>query len=212
MVMGTSWYYGERDYRAIEEALMRSGYGSWFLSEYLARNRSRETLRLLEALDRLQSSLESGAGGDQVPRLREIAEEIDAALEAALVRMTPASTTERASEPPVESILEAVEDINSFVAALSARRVHQRLPEKIRARLADIQRCCAQVDKTSEAAQTLTAVLADLRQRLTSVGVRLDAAGQSAASMPSADKRIPPKLLDELAAALCPYAEAPAGG
>ncbi len=206
-VMGTSWSYGERDYRAIEDALMGSDYGRWFLSEYLTRNRSDETQRLLDALDRLEASLGAGVNADRLPRLREIALEIDAALSDALARIGP-QAAEPAWEPPVETILEAVEDINSFLGSLSARRVQQRLAEKIRARLADIETSCAQVDGRSAAAQTLMQVLCDLRARLSAVDLELEAAENEAESR----RRFPRKLLDELAAAFDPYASAPARG
>ncbi len=204
-VMEWSWSYGERDYRAIEDALMGSDYGRWFLSEYLARNRSEETQRLLEALDRLEASLGAGLGAERLPRLREIALEIDAALGDAIARIEP-ETAAPASEPPVETILEAVEDINSFLETLSARHVNQRLPEKIRARLADIQASCTRVDSRSEAAQTLIEVLSDLRARLSAVDLELDAVETEGTP------RFPRRLLEELAAAVGPYKPAPARG
>ncbi|WP_119061167.1 hypothetical protein [Dichotomicrobium thermohalophilum] len=206
--MAKSWSYGERDYRAIEDALMGSDYGRWFLGEYLARNRSEETQRLLEALDRLEDSLGAGVNADRLPRLREIALEIDAALGDALARIEP-ETTVPSLEPPVETILEAVEDINSFLESLTARRVYQRLSEKIRARLADIQASCAQVDSRSEAAQTLTQVLSDLRARLSAVDVGLEAPDLS---NDGDGPRFPRKLLEELAAAFGPGRSAPARG
>ncbi len=210
-VMATSWSYGESDYRAIEDALMGSDYGRWFLGEYLSRNRSGETERLLDALDRLEASLGTGIDAEMLPRLREIALGLDTALSDALARIEPtAHPAAMAQEPPVEAIMEAVEDINSFLASMSARRVHQRLPEKIRARLSDIQRCCHQVDTSSAAAQSLTAVLTDLRHRLNDVGEHLQAADTSESAGAGQDTRLPRKLLDELSAALSPYAQAPA--
>ncbi len=196
--MGISWSYGERDYRAIEDALLGSDYGRWFLGEYLARNRSQETQGLLEALDRLEASL--GAGTDALPRLREIALEIDALLGEALahIKLEAAPTM---PEAPVETILEAVEDINGFLAALSTRRVHHHLEEKIRARLADIQGSCAQVDSHSAAAQTLVEVLADLRARLSAVDLDPDFARAEANQPPRFSRR----LLEELAEAFAPY-------
>jgi hypothetical protein len=202
------WSYGERDYRAIEDALMGSDYGRWFLSEYLARNRTEETQRLLEALDRLEASLGAGLSAERLPRLREIALEIDAALGEAIARIEP-EAQEPASEPPVETILEAVEDINSFLAALSARRVHQRLPEKIHARLADIQQCCRRVDSRSAAAQTLLEVLTDLRARLSAVDLEPEVVEAGVTEEPP---RFPRRLLEELAEAVGPFQSAPVRG
>jgi len=198
--MGTSWDYGERDYRAIEDALMRSDYGRWFLGEYLARNRSDETQRLLDALDRLEASLAASMEPNHLPRLREISLEIDAALDDALSHIVPAEAKPASAKaPPIDAILEAVEDINGFLEAMSARRVQQRFPEKIRARLAAIQRCCAHVDTASESKPALVEVLTTLRQRLASAGLALAAETPAEAAATSA--RLPSKLINELAAA-----------
>jgi len=210
-VMGMSWFYGERDYRAIEDALMRSDYGRWFLGEYLARNRSDETQALLEALERLEDSLGSGVEAEQVPRLREIALEIDAALDEAIACMADATEHPQQDAPPIDTILEAVEDINGFLEAMAARQVHKRLPVKIRARLSDIQSACAQVDTRSQAAPGLIEMLKDLRARLREVGAALESAHTEAGEGETA-QQFPRKLLDELAAAFGHPENMPARG
>lgn len=55
------------DYEAIEQAVLDSPRGRWFLAEYARRNRALETDRLLEAIDRLynaatKSAVDAGAG------------------------------------------------------------------------------------------------------------------------------------------------------
>lgn len=209
--MGMSWFYGERDYRAIEDALMRSDYGRWFLGEYLARNRSDETQALLEALERLEASLGDGVGTEQVPRLREIALEIDAALDEAIAGIADEAGHPRQDAPAVDTILEAVEDINGFLEAMAARRVQKRLPVKIRARLADIQHACARVDTRSHAAPGLIEMLKDLRARLREIGMALEDAHAEAGESETAH-HFPRKLLDELAAAFGHPANMPARG
>jgi hypothetical protein len=200
MTMGTSWQYGEGDYRAIEDALRRSDYGRWFLGEYLARNRSEETDRLLDALDRLEVSFAEAATADPVPRLREIALEIDVALEGTLSHLCPeAGAGAPAEDAPVERILEAVEDINGFLETLHTRRVNLRLAEKIRCRLGDIQTACARVDAV--AAPGLATLLAELRQRLAGVSAELAVDNPSAPPGADAHTPIPQQVIDELAAA-----------
>lgn len=44
----------ESDYEAIEEAVMETARGRWFLSEYARRNRAADTASVLEALSRLE--------------------------------------------------------------------------------------------------------------------------------------------------------------
>jgi hypothetical protein len=210
-IMGTSWVYGERDYKAIEEALRRSPYGRWFLEEYLVRNRSEETERLLDALTRLESSLEARAAADQLPRLSEISGEIEAALEDTLNHLDePHGQRTAAEEPPADTILEAVEDINGFLESLNTRKVHKRLPEKIRGRLADIQAACALVDAQSGAAASLSAVLSDLKRRLAAMGAEWMASGTLAADSGGSDVGFRRQLFDELSDALANDGRAPA--
>lgn len=209
--MGTSWQYGEGDYRAIEDALMRSDYGRWFLGQYLARHRSEETERLLEALDRLELSFAEATTSDPLPRLRVITLEIEAALDRTLSHLSP---QEDASGPdadtPVEHILEAVEDINGFLEALNARRVNLRLPEKIRSRLGEIQSACARVD--ANVAPGLAALLADLRHRLAGVSAELGADHPPGAFRVDDRAPIPERVIDELAAAVFACGRPSVGG
>jgi len=211
MTMGTSWQYGEGDYRAIEDALMRSDYGRWFLGQYLARHRSEETESLLDALDRLELSFAEAATADPMPRLREIAVEIDVALEGTLSHLSAeAGAGEPAEEAPVEHILEAVEDINGFLETLHTRRVNLRLAEKIRCRLGDIQSACARVD--AGAAPGVATLLAELRRRLAGISAELALAGPAAPQEAQARSAIPPRVIDELAAAFFSGGRAPAAG
>lgn len=207
MRMGTSWRYGERDYRAIEDALLRTDYGRWFLGQYLGRNRREETERLLDALDRLEASFAEAVAADPLPRLREIAAEIEATLS----RLSSHETApEPAGDAPVESILEAVEDINGFLETLHARRVNLRLTEKIRGRLSDIQAACARVDTVAEPG--LAVPLADLRQRLAGFSEALATENaQGFASAPH-QARVPQRLIDELSAAFFGRRQAPVIG
>ena len=211
MAMGTSWQYGEGDYRAIEDALMRSDYGRWFLDEYLTRNRSGETGRLLAALDRLEASLAEAAAADPLPRLQEIALEIDAALEGTLSQLGPGAVEAvGGSNTQVDSILEAVEDIDGFLGALHMRHVNLRLAEKIRARLAEIQSACGRVGYGD--APVLATVLRDLRRRLAGVSAELATEAPSRSARANDGPCIPGQLIDELAAVFCYGETVPSAG
>lgn len=50
---------GQSEYDAIEAAVMETVRGRWFLKEYARRNRSADTLVILQALDRLREILEA---------------------------------------------------------------------------------------------------------------------------------------------------------
>ena len=49
----------EEDYAAISEAFMETSRGRWFLTEYAKRNRNADTRMVLDAVERLETSLAS---------------------------------------------------------------------------------------------------------------------------------------------------------
>jgi chemotaxis regulatin CheY-phosphate phosphatase CheZ len=53
---GTEASDSDIEYEAIEEAIMQNPRGRWFLTEYARRNRTADTDRLLEAIDRLYNA------------------------------------------------------------------------------------------------------------------------------------------------------------
>ncbi len=64
----------EADYEAIEDAVMETARGRWFLKEYARRMRAAETAGLLSALERIEKMVKSSggasaAGGDSLPAL-----------------------------------------------------------------------------------------------------------------------------------------------
>ena len=63
--------FPRHEYEAIEKAVMESARGRWFLQEFARRNRSADTLMLLDAIGRLQAAL-SGAGAASPPPAAEI--------------------------------------------------------------------------------------------------------------------------------------------
>lgn len=57
----------QEDYEAIEAAVMETERGRWFLSEFARRNRSTDTGRVLEVLDRLETLLKARAAQPALP-------------------------------------------------------------------------------------------------------------------------------------------------
>ncbi|MBB4303104.1 chemotaxis regulatin CheY-phosphate phosphatase CheZ [Rhodobium orientis] len=60
----------DKDYEIIEQAVMETARGRWFLSEFARRNRSADTRVLLEAISRLESVVKREREIDDVDRLR----------------------------------------------------------------------------------------------------------------------------------------------
>jgi hypothetical protein len=58
------------DYEQIEQAVMETARGRWFLKEYAARNRTADTRILLDAMQRLEGALNGERSMEQVERVR----------------------------------------------------------------------------------------------------------------------------------------------
>ncbi len=165
------------DYNAIEQAVMETARGRWFLREYAARNRQADTNILLDAIARLERAVSGERAMQQVERIRfdllEMAKSIsrlkleldasqpdgeersqfDAAASAldAIVK-----TTERATS----SILEATETIQEVAWGLREKAVDAEACDRIDKLATDIYTACAFQDLT---AQQTTKVVRTLR-------------------------------------------------
>jgi hypothetical protein len=63
---------GEADYEAIREAFMETARGRWFLGEYAKRNRNADTCMVLDAVSRIEQTLEALQQSTPDTRLVEI--------------------------------------------------------------------------------------------------------------------------------------------
>jgi hypothetical protein len=194
--------YGEAEFQAIETALSHTDQGRWFLSEYLARNTSMETLRLLDALHRLGANLDDVQVRPSTDQISTVLSDIDVALCEALRSFGDERRPDRhigqqhGAETAIETILEAVEDVQSFVCAVQTRNVQLRLGEKIEARLRVIVSACSQVEGSNAQAMRAAQLLYELRQRLNALR------GAARRHQPAPARQIPESLLLELAQAL----------
>jgi hypothetical protein len=59
----------EKDFAAIEEAVMSTARGRWFLAEYARRIRATETDRILQSIAGLTARIEAGATPNLPPAL-----------------------------------------------------------------------------------------------------------------------------------------------
>ena len=70
----------QADYAAIEEAVMETARGRWFLLEYARRQRAAETQRLADAIDRLETIIAQGPAAPRMEALVEPTNETAAAV------------------------------------------------------------------------------------------------------------------------------------
>ena len=60
----------EADYGAIEQAVMETARGRWFLAEYARRNRHADTTAVLDAIGRLESVVATPRSSGDLDRVR----------------------------------------------------------------------------------------------------------------------------------------------
>lgn len=115
----------DKEYRAIEQALLESARGRWFLAEHGRRARRLDGQLLEEAIARLQSSIRQppallGQLRAEVEELTEFVRETRAGL---LARPAIAATADGAPRSTVGGILKAAEDMHEAAWSLQARDV-----------------------------------------------------------------------------------------
>lgn len=118
----------EGEYRSIEQALLQSALGRWFLAEHGRRARRLDSARLDEALDKLQSSLRQPPAllGQLKGEITKLRADIAATRVGAL-----AKAANPADEPAPGAILKAVETLHQMAWNLQAAPVDQGTCEKI---------------------------------------------------------------------------------
>lgn len=177
----------EEDYEAIENAVMETERGRWFLREYARRNRHAETKGILKALDRIEGlvSTKEGSMGANVPPIQlDIAEMFDAIArtkreiaelgdEKKNTRFSTASAelgaivsdTERATQ----DILAAAEQLQEIAWTLRENGLDSETCDTIDEHTTNIYMACSFQDLTGQRTSKVVQVLNYLEIRLKSM-------------------------------------------
>lgn len=178
----------EEDYEAIENAVMETERGRWFLKEYARRNRHAETAGILKALDRIEglvSERQPAAAMPNVPPIQlDIAEMFDAIArtkreiaelgdEKKNTRFSTASAelgaivtdTERATQ----DILAAAEKLQEIAWTLRENGLDGEVCDTIDQYTTDIYMACSFQDLTGQRTSKVVQVLNYLEIRLKSM-------------------------------------------
>jgi chemotaxis regulatin CheY-phosphate phosphatase CheZ len=171
------------DYDAIEQAVMETARGRWFLREYAARNRTADTTVLLDAIGKLERAVTGERATEQIEHVRfdlmemaksisRLKSEIDATThdgqeqshfdEATNALDEIVRTTERATS----SILESAEAIQEVAWSLREQQVDEDVCEKIDRLATDIYTACAFQDLTAQRTQKVVRTLRFLEGRI----------------------------------------------
>ena len=171
------------DYEAIEEALLQSSRGRWFLSEYNQRNRTADTSMLLDAITKLETAVlmpQKPAENTHIrTNLIEMAEAISqthseiAALRSANQEDCQFTTaTEEfdaiveATEKATSDILEAAEDVQELAWVLREKGSEDEACDRLDARATDIYTACSFQDLTGQRTSKVVKTLSFLENRV----------------------------------------------
>jgi len=171
------------DYEAIEEALLQSTRGRWFLSEYNQRNRSADTSMLLDAITKLETAVLTPQKSAENTHIRsnliEMAEAISqtrseiAAMRSANQEDCQFTTaTEEldaiveATEKATSDILEAAEDVQELAWVLREKGSEDEACDRLDARATDIYTACSFQDLTGQRTSKVVNTLRFLENRV----------------------------------------------
>jgi len=177
----------EADYAAIEDAVMETARGRWFLDEYAKRNRHADTKLVLGAIDRLEAVIrgQRGQHGDETVDRRfrfdilEMAKTI-ARTKAEIASIKPdgehhgkfGEATEEldsivgATETATSDILAAAEHIQEIAWTLREQGLEAEVCDLIDAKAVDVYTACSFQDLTGQRSRKVIQVLRYLEGRI----------------------------------------------
>ncbi len=171
------------DYEAIEEALLQSARGRWFLAEYSQRNRNADTRMLLDAITKLESTVMLPQQPAKKAHIRSdliaMAEAISQTRsEIASMRSDDqedcqfTNATEeldaivQATEKATSDILEAAEDVQEIAWVLREEGTDNQACDRLDERATDIYTACSFQDLTGQRTSKVVSTLSFLEKRV----------------------------------------------
>jgi hypothetical protein len=168
----------ETEYRSIEHALLESALGRWFLAEHGRRARRVDSVRLDDALAKLQSSLRQPPAllGQLKAEIINLRSEMTAARTRVL-----AKPEHQAAEPAPAGILKSVEALHQMAWSLQASPVDAAACQQIAQHAADIYAQSVGQAAQSKRAQDVAVALESAITRLDGIlqTIRLEAEAEA---------------------------------
>ena len=170
----------EEDYRAIEEAVMETARGRWFLAEYAKRNRVSDTVRVVEAIDSLKSYISTEHDPADMLQLRldilDMTQTIEQ-IKTEIANTGNDGTTNSDAHMELNVVLDETEDATSNILS-SAEKIQEILWElketdkdnvgldKIDELITDVYMACSFQDLTGQRLRKVVGLTSDIEQRL----------------------------------------------
>ncbi|MEP3234141.1 MAG: protein phosphatase CheZ [Hyphomicrobiales bacterium] len=170
----------EDDYRAIEEAVMETARGRWFLAEYAKRNRESDTVRVVEAIDNLKSYISSEHDPADMLQLRLDIVDMTQTIEQIKTEVANTGdngTTISDAQVELNVVLDETEDATSNILS-SAEKIQEIIWElketdkdnsqfdKIDELVTDVYMACSFQDLTGQRLRKVVGLTSDIEQRL----------------------------------------------
>ena len=170
----------EEDYRAIEEAVMETARGRWFLAEYAKRNRVSDTVRVVEAIDSLKSYITTEHDPADMLQLR--LDILDMTQTIEQIKTEIANTDDDGStisdaqlelnvvldetEEATSSILSSAEKIQEIIWELKETDKDNPGFDKIDELVTEVYMACSFQDLTGQRLRKVVGLTSDIEQRL----------------------------------------------
>lgn len=178
----------EADYGAIEQAVMETARGRWFLAEYARRNRHADTVTVLDAIGRLESAVAVPRTSPDIERvrmdIREMAHAI-ARTKAEIAAIKPEGADAgsghfedasveldaivKATATATGDILSAAETIQEIAWTLREMGAEGEVCDLIDTKTTDIYTACSFQDITGQRTRKVIGVLRFLEDRIDSM-------------------------------------------
>ena len=176
----------EEDYEAIEQAVLETSRGRWFLAEYARRNRNADTAVLLEAIRKLERTVETQPAtniADSVDQIRFDVVEMAAAIaqtkrEIAAIRpdgeqqghagvaADELDAIVESTEKATQDILEATEQIQEIAWSIREEGVRDDVCDELDKLVTEIYTASSFQDLTGQRISKVVSVLGYLKERL----------------------------------------------
>ena len=176
----------EADYEAIEQAVLETSRGRWFLAEYARRNRNADTAVLLEAIKKLERTVEAQPStnvADSVDQIRFDVVEMAAAIaqtkrEIAAIRpegeqqghagvaADELDAIVESTEKATQDILEATEQIQEIAWSIREEGVRDEVCDELDKLVTEIYTASSFQDLTGQRISKVVSVLGYLKDRL----------------------------------------------
>ena len=188
----------ERSFEAIEQAVLETARGRWFLAEYARRNRTADTRALLEAIGRLEGAVTGRDMPGDVARLRDDLTEMSGAIQRMKTEISQlaspvggshhlleASETldgiVRTTEIATSAILDATEHIQEVAWSMRERGADAAACDALDLRATEIYSACEFQDLTAQRTAKVLQMLGFLEHRIAAMSLAWGAATDTGA-------------------------------